>query len=225
MPIRTFKTVPSFARAAVAATNSWRASLEPGAVKMIAAQFGDVYDRRWEKENLGWLFGAMPAPQDPSARAGGAGGRGGLEPLPWRHSRGKDTGGKAPEAKPLSDRDENEIAAFHAALGILPETDEPPTGAADTGSLPGANEPSARSGAASDAPIGWQGKAVQILRQAGSDTWMSAGEVRDALAAEGTDMARQTVSTALARMARRHQIRVRGTGPNTVYAARDSTGR
>ncbi|MFD0638445.1 hypothetical protein ACFQ9X_49700 [Catenulispora yoronensis] len=49
IPMRTFKTAPSFARAAVAATNSWRASLEPEAVRMIAARFGDVYDRRWER--------------------------------------------------------------------------------------------------------------------------------------------------------------------------------
>ncbi len=224
MPIRTFKTAPSFARAAVAATNSWRASLEPGAVNMIAAQFGDVYEQRWARKSLGWLFGDTPEPQDPPTPASGTGGRTGLEPLPWRHSRGKDTGGRAPEGKPLTDQDEKEIAAFHAVLGNLPETDEPPTRDVPSGSLPGANEPSARPGAASDAPIGWHGKAVQILRNAGTDTWMSAGEVRDALAADGTDLARQTVSSALADMARRGQIRTRGTGSSTAYAAPEASG-
>lgn len=214
IPIRTFRTAPSFARSAVAATNSWRAALEPDAVRMIAAQFGDVYERRWARENLGWLFGDTPGPQPPATPAGGAGGRPALEPLPWRHSRGKDPGGIAPGIEPLSDRDEHEIAAFHAALGKLPETDEPATRAAHSDSPP-----------ATDAPIAWRGKAVQILREAGTDTWMSASEIRDALAASGTDMSRQTVSTALADMARRGQIRTRGTGSSTAYSAPESTGR
>lgn len=223
--IRTYKTAPSFARAAVAATNAWRSALEPDAVRMIASQFGDVYNRRWDRENLGWLFNDTPQPQTPTAPAGRIGGRAGLEPLPWRHSRGKDTGGKVPEAKPLSDRDEKEIAAFQAALGMLPEIDESPTGTTESGSQRDTNDSQARPATAPDAPIAWRGKVVQILRAAGADTWMSAGDIRDALAADGTDLARQTVSTALANMARRNQIRTRGTGPNTVYAAPETTGR
>ena len=177
---------------------------------MIAAQFGSVYDRRWARENLGWLFGDTPDPQGPPTSAGGASGRSGLEPLPWRHSRTPSTdAGKVTGPKPLSDSDQDTIDAFHRALGMIPETDEPPT----------------QPDPATEAPIGWHGKAVQILRNAGTDTWLSAGEVRDALAADGTDLARQTVSTALSKMARRRQIRTRGTGPNTVYAAPENTAR
>ncbi|MFD0638444.1 BlaI/MecI/CopY family transcriptional regulator [Catenulispora yoronensis] len=107
----------------------------------------------------------------------------------------------------MSAADQHTLDAFHQALGMIPETDEPPAAPA------------------ADAPIGWQGKVVQILRTAGADTWMSAGEVRDALAEHGTDLARQTVSTALAKMARRGQIRTQGTGTHTVYAALEHTGR
>ncbi|MBS2536602.1 hypothetical protein KGQ20_27960 [Catenulispora sp. NF23] len=215
-PIRTFKTSPSFARAAVAATDSWRASLEPDAVRMIAAQFGKVYEQRWARENIGWLLGETTESQTPATPTGQTGGRAGLEPLPWRHSRGKDNAGKASEAKPLSEQEEDEIAAFHAALGNLPETDEPP---AQPAGQPEPIEPSARPATAPDTPIAWRGKAVQILRGAGTDTWMSVKEIRDALADGGTDLARQTVSTALADMARRHQVRTRGTGSSTAYAA------
>ncbi|MBS2538841.1 AAA family ATPase, partial [Catenulispora sp. NF23] len=52
-PIRTVRTAPSFARTAVAATNSWRAVLEPQAAHLIGA----AYARRWEREQCGWLFG------------------------------------------------------------------------------------------------------------------------------------------------------------------------
>ncbi|WP_194894700.1 hypothetical protein [Catenulispora pinisilvae] len=219
--IRTFKTSPSFARAAVAATNSWRASLEPDAVRMIAVQFGKVYERRWARENIGWLLGETAESQTPPTPTDQTGGRVGLEPLPWRHSRGEDNAGKASEAKPLSERQEDEIAAFHAALGNLPETDEPP---AQPAGQPGTNEPSARPATAPETPIAWRGKAVQILRSAGTDTWMSVKEIRDALADGGTDLARQTVSTALADMARRRQVRTRGTGSSTAYAAPEDPG-
>ncbi len=202
--IRTFKTAPSFARAAVSATNAWRAALEPDAVRVIAAQFGDVYQRRWARENLGWLLGDTAQPQTPPTPAGRVGGRAGLEPLPWRHSRGKDTGGKAPEVKPLSDRDEKEIAAFHAALGKLPETDEPP--AHSDGPPPGG-------------PIAWRGQAVKILRDAGPDVWMSTRAIRDALAEAGIDISRSALSVALAEMARKGHIRVRGAANTTEYAA------
>jgi hypothetical protein len=206
--IRTFKTAPSFARAAVAATNDWRSALEADAIRAVAAQFGDVYERRWARENLGWLLHDTPQPQTQLAPAPRpTNGRDGLEPLPRHHTR--DQGANDGTAADIPLPSKEEIDEFLREIKALPEIDEP----------------SARSAPAPDGPIAWRGKAVKILRDAGTDAWMSASEIRDALAADGTDLARQTVSTALADMARRHQLRTRGTGSSTVYAAPEDAGR
>lgn len=73
------------------------------------------------------------------------------------------------------------------------------------------------------APAGWRGRVLQILTDAGPDTWLSTGRIRAALMADGTALGRQAVSAALADMARSGLIRTRGTGSGTVYSTTDAT--
>lgn len=226
IPIRTVKTTPSFARTAVAATNRWRAQLEPAA----AAILGEVYIRRWDRDRLGWLLGeSAGAPAAPSAggpaatpaRPAATGGT--LPPLNWRHSR-TDTPAEPTAPAALGPHEESAIAEFHRVLGMLPEAPDngPGDGGAPLAGTGGDRDGSDDDGTGASAaatPVAWRGRAIEILRQAGPDVWMSTRDIRNALAEAGLDLGRQIVSEALAAMARKNHIRTRGTGPATEYSA------
>jgi len=213
MPFRTWVTAPSLARDVSLATEKTRPVLDEPSARAAGAAYRD----RWSAERIAWLLDEASAPSSASLPTGPTT-RTGLAPTLNLRTR---------PTQPISAEDqEAAIAAFLGQLGQLPETAEPDTEAeAGTPAAAPEEKPRAlpalnlrtRGGAReSDGPA-WKAAALQILADAGTDQWLATSDIRDRLAADGIQIGRSALSTALSEMARKGEINKRGTGAQTEY--------
>lgn len=207
-PFRTWVTDPSLARDVCLATGSIRPVLDEASARAA----GPAYRDRWTKDSTAWLLdaGAGSPVGISSDTAPGTDRR----PSPTLNLRTR------PSQPVAAEEQERVLDEFRVWLDKLPTADgddqaEPPAGRPQP---PASLNLTTRPARDNTQGPSWKAAALQLLAEAGPEVWLSTGVVKDRLEALGVTIGRSALSTALAEMARKGEIRKRGTGPQTEYS-------